>query len=81
MTHPSCHSRVRKERGPSWLPAVLSPQPSSCCLQLEIISVNRMGIELLIKKLGSKMLFSSFNLSRVGVPVPVSFSSVMLHII
>lgn len=71
-----------KERtGPSWLAAVVSPQPSSCCLQLEIIYVNRMGIELLIKKLGSKMLFSSFNLSRVGFPVPVSFSSVMIHII
>lgn len=57
------------------------PQPSSCCLQLEIIHVNRMRIELLIKKLRGKMFFSSFNLSRVGFPVPVSFSNLMIHTI
>lgn len=32
-----------------------------------------MGIELLIKKLRSKMCFSSFNLSEVGFSAPVPF--------
>lgn len=72
MTYPSCHSQVRKEQGPLWLLAVLSPQPS-CSLQLEIIFVGIMGMELLIKKLRSKMHFSSSNLSGVGFHVPVPF--------
>lgn len=81
MTYPSCHSQVRKEQGPLWLLAVLSPQPS-CSLQLEIIFVGIMGMELLIKKLRSKMHFSSSNLSGVGFHVPVPFFSIiMVHII
>lgn len=82
MTYPNCHSQVGKEQGPLWLLAVISPQPSSYSLQLEIIFVGIIEIELLIKKLRSKMHFSSSNLSGVGFHVPMPFFSIiMVHII
>lgn len=58
LTYPSHPSQAREEWAPSWLPAMVSPLPLSCSLQLEIVYVDIMRIELLIKKkLRSKITF------------------------
>lgn len=58
LTYPSHPSQAREEWAPSWLSAIVSPLPLSCSLQLEIVYVDIMRIELLIKKkLRSKITF------------------------
>lgn len=48
------HSQAEGARAPSWLPAMVSPPPS-CSSQLQIVYVDIMGTELLIKELRSKV--------------------------